>query len=356
MAALSLDEIVVPLRSFDLRLSLEVDGTVALVGPSGAGKSTLLRAIAGLIAPRSGRLTVSGETWFDRTKRIDVPVDERAVGFLFQDYALFPHMTVRQNIEYPRRHRADAYLERFRVSHLADTRPPHLSGGERQRVALARALARDPQVLLLDEPLAALDTHTKAAVRHELHELLNELRIPTLFVTHDFEDAAALAGRVGVMVEGTLRQVGSTADLVARPADPFVASFTGANLLTGRVTGSSNGIARVRLHDGNLISTTDAAVGEVVVAVYPWDVTVGTEQPHDSALNVISGPIRTITQFGNRVRLGIGSIVAEITTESLARLGLEVGQGVFASFKATGTRVLATETEDGVRFRTAASR
>jgi ABC-type sulfate/molybdate transport systems ATPase subunit len=343
MAALSLDEIVVPLRSFDLRLSLEVDGTVALVGPSGAGKSTLLRAIAGLVAPRAGALTVSGQTWFDRAKRIDVPVDQRPVGFLFQDYALFPHMSVRQNIEYPRRHRADAYLERFRIGHLADARPPDLSGGERQRVALARALARDPEVLLLDEPLAALDTHTKATVRHELHELLDELRIPTLFVTHDFEDAAALAGRVGVIVEGTLRQVGSAGDLVARPADPFVASFTGANLLAGRVTGSSNGIARVRLDDGTLISTTDAAAGDVVVAVYPWDVTVGIEPPHDSALNVVTAPIRTIRQFGNRVRIGVGPIAAEITTESLNRLALEVDQVVFASFKATGTRVLSTD-------------
>jgi ABC-type sulfate/molybdate transport systems ATPase subunit len=347
MAALSLDEIVVPLRSFDLRLSLEVDGTVALVGPSGAGKSTLLRTIAGLVAPRSGTLTVFGRTWFDRAKRIDVPVDERPVGFLFQDYALFPHMTVRQNIEYPRRHRADAYLERFRIGHLEGARPPDLSGGERQRVALARALARDPEVLLLDEPLAALDTHTKASVRHELHELLNELRIPTLFVTHDFEDAAALAGRVGVIVEGTLRQVGSTADLVARPADPFVASFTGANLLAGRVTGTSNGIARVRLEDGTLISTTDAAAGDVVVAVYPWDVTVGVEPPHDSALNVVTAPIATIRQFGNRVRIGVGPIAAEITTESLNRLTLEVGQVVFASFKATGTRVLSTDSVSG---------
>jgi molybdate transport system ATP-binding protein len=343
MAALSLDEIVVPLRSFDLRLSLEVDGTVALVGPSGAGKSTLLRTIAGLVAPRSGTLTVAGKTWFDRAQRIDVPADERPVGFLFQDYALFPHMTVRQNIEYARRRRADSYLDRFRIAHLADARPAALSGGERQRVALARALARDPQVLLLDEPLAALDTHTKASVRHELHELLDELRIPTVFVTHDFEDAAALAGRVGVIVDGTLRQVGSTADLVARPADPFVASFTGANLLAGRVAGSSDGIARVRLPDGTLVSTTDIAAGDVVLAVYPWDVTVGIEPPHDSALNVISAPIRTITQLGNRVRLGVGPIAAEITTESRERLSLEAGQIVYASFKATGTRIIATE-------------
>jgi molybdate transport system ATP-binding protein len=338
--ALSLDEILVPLRSFDLRLTLEVDRTVALVGPSGAGKSTILRAIAGLARPQSGRIAVGDETWFDSGRDVDVAVDERAVGFLFQDYALFPHLTVRKNIEFARRHRADAYLERFRIEGLADARPSELSGGERQRVALARALARDPKVLLLDEPLAALDTHTKSTVRRELQELLAELRIPTVLVTHDFEDAAALAGRVGVLVDGQLRQIGSTQDLVARPADPFVASFTGANLLHGTVAGSSNGIARVRLEDGTIISTAEPADGNVVVAVYPWDVVIGTEPPHDSALNVINAPIRTITELGNRARLSVGPISAEITTESLRRLGLSVDQMVYASFKATGTRVL----------------
>jgi molybdate transport system ATP-binding protein len=338
--ALSLDEILVPLRSFDLRLTLEVDRTVALVGPSGAGKSTILRAIAGLARPQSGRIAVGDETWFDSGRDVDVAVDERAVGFLFQDYALFPHLTVRKNIEFARRHRADAYLERFRIEGLADARPSELSGGERQRVALARALARDPKVLLLDEPLAALDTHTKSTVRRELQELLAELRIPTVLVTHDFEDAAALAGRVGVLVDGQLRQIGSTQDLVARPADPFVASFTGADLLHGTVAGSSNGIARVRLEDGTIISTAEPADGNVVVAVYPWDVVIGTEPPHDSALNVINAPIRTITELGNRARLSVGPISAEITTESLRRLGLSVDQMVYASFKATGTRVL----------------
>ncbi len=342
MAALLLDNIVVPLRSFDLRLSLEVEGTVAIVGPSGAGKSTILRAVAGLVRPQSGTVAVGGDTWFDRAGGLDVPVDRREVGFLFQDYALFPHMTVRQNVEYPRRHQADGYLERFRIGHLADAHPAQLSGGERQRVALARALARDPKVLLLDEPFAALDTHTKATVRHELQEFLGALEIPTLFVTHDFEDAAALADRVGVLVEGTLRQVGSTAELVARPSDPFVASFTGANVLGGVVTGSSNGVVRVRLPDGTIVSTSEPAIGEVVLAVYPWDVTVSTEPPHDSALNVIGGPIRAITELGNRVRLSVGPISAEITNASLERLELEVGRRVFASFKATGTRVLAS--------------
>jgi molybdate transport system ATP-binding protein len=345
VAELVLDEIVVPLRSFDLRLSLEVDGTVAIVGPSGAGKSTILRAIAGLMKPSSGAVRVAGETWFDQAGELDVPVDERAVGFLFQDYALFPHMTVRQNVEYPRRHPADVYLERFHIAHLADARPGELSGGERQRVALARALARDPKVLLLDEPFAALDAHTKASVRHELQELLGGLSIPTLFVTHDFEDAAALAHRIGVLVEGSLRQLGNTAELVAHPADPFVASFTGANVLNGVVAGSSNGVVRVRLPDGTVVSTSEPASGEVVLAVYPWDVTVGTEPPHDSALNVIGGPIRAITELGNRVRLSVGPISAEITTASLERLELEVGRRVFASFKATGTRVLSSEAD-----------
>jgi molybdenum ABC transporter ATP-binding protein len=341
VAELLLDEILVPLRSFDLRLTLEVDRTVALVGPSGSGKTTILRAIAGLARPAAGVIAVGGKAWFDSAKGVDLPVDERAVGFLFQDYALFPHLTVRQNIEFARRHRADAYLERFRIEHLAAARPSELSGGERQRVALARALARDPKVLLLDEPLAALDSRTKATVRGELQELLAGLRIPTLFVTHDFEDAAALASRVGVLVDGRLRQIGSTQELVARPADPFVASFTGANLLHGTVTGASNGIARVRLEDGTVISTVEPAEGDVVVAVYPWDVIVGIEPPHDSALNVIHGPIRTITELGNRVRLGVGPISAEITSESLRRLGLGVDQVVYASFKATGTRVLS---------------
>jgi molybdenum ABC transporter ATP-binding protein len=341
VADLVLDQILVPLRSFDLRLTLEVDGTVALVGPSGAGKSTILRVIAGLMRPQSGLVAVADTPWFDSASGVDLPVDERPVGFLFQDYALFPHLTVRQNIEFARRHKADAYLERFGIEGLAAARPSELSGGERQRVALARALAREPKVLLLDEPLAALDSRTKTTVRRELQELLAELRIPTLFVTHDFEDAAALAGRVGVLVDGRLRQIGSTQELVARPADPFVASFTGANLLHGTVTGASNGIARVRLEDGTVISTVEPAEGDVVVAVYPWDVIVGTEPPHDSALNVIRAPIRTITELGNRVRLGVGPISAEITSESLRRLGLRVDQVVYASFKATGTRVLS---------------
>jgi molybdate transport system ATP-binding protein len=340
MAALTLDEIVVPLRSFTLRLSLQIEGTIALVGPSGAGKTTVLRAIAGLVTPASGRIESGAEVWFDGARKVSLAPDRRRVGLVFQDYALFPHLSVRQNIEYGRRHRADEYLERFSIRHLEGARPPELSGGERQRVALARALARDPDVLLLDEPLSALDTHTKAGVRSELHELLRGLGLPVLLVTHDFEDAAALADRVGVIVDGELRQIGTPAGLVADPSDPFVASFTGANLLHG-FGERSGGVTRVRLHDGTVVTTTDDGEGDLVLAVYPWDITLSTAPPNDSAMNLIDAPIRGIAELGNRVRVAIGPVTAEITAASLQRLGLQVGKPAYASFKATGTRVVA---------------
>jgi molybdenum ABC transporter ATP-binding protein len=342
MAELTLEAIVVPLRSFSLRLSLDVDGTIALVGPSGAGKTTVLRAIAGLVRPASGRIASGDETWFDGVRKISLPPDRRRVGLVFQDYALFPHLTVRQNVEYARRHRADEYLDRFSIRHLEGVRPPDLSGGERQRVALARALARDPEVLLLDEPLSALDAHTKAGVRSELHDLLAGLGIPVLLVTHDFEDAAALADRVGVIVEGQLRQFGTPAELVAQPEDPFVASFTGANLLHGYGE-RAGGFTRVRLVDGTVISTADDAAGELVLAVYPWDITLSTHAPDDSAMNLIHAPIRRIAELGNRVRVSIGPVSAEITVDSLRRLRLEVGRPAYAAFKATGTRVVASK-------------
>jgi molybdate transport system ATP-binding protein len=334
MAAVTLEQVTVPLRTFRLDLSLAVEDTFALVGPSGAGKSTVLNTIAGLVKPTAGRILCGDETWFDAERGIFVRPEGRRVGLVFQDYALFPHLTVRQNVEYARRHGAGAYLDRFGIRHLENVRSGALSGGERQRVALARALARDPAILLLDEPLSALDAHTKIAVRAELQELLAGLEIPTLLVTHDFEDAAALAGRVGVLVEGQLRQTGSPSDLVAQPADPFVAAFTGANLL------HTSGF---RLDDGTPITTSDDGDGSAMLAVYPWDITVSTHRPDDSAMNVIDGTITAITEFGNRARVTIGPVSAEITVDSLRRLGLQQGQHAYATFKATGTRIVASK-------------
>jgi molybdate transport system ATP-binding protein len=333
-------EFALPLRSFELELTLDVAETVALVGPSGAGKSSVLRAISGLVRPPRGRIALGDDVWQDSERRIFLAPDERRVGLLFQDYALFPHMSVRRNVEYAGRHRADSYLERFQISHLADERPTELSGGERQRVALARALARDPAVLLLDEPLSALDAHTKSGVRAELQGLLRELRLPVILVTHDFEDAAALADRVGVLVDGKLRQVASPQELVARPRDPFVASFTGANLLHGRARPFGDDLTGVKLDSGETVYSTDLAEGAVGVVVYPWDVSLARLRHEDSAMNSIRGEIGSVVGVGNRVRVSIGPITADVTTASAERLELARGGQAFATFKATATRLV----------------
>ena len=320
----------VPLRGFDLELTLPVERTTALVGPSGAGKTSTLRVVAGLLEAARGGVSLDGATWNG------LPPERRRVGFVFQDYALFPHMSVRGNVAYAGP--VGDLLERFRISHLADAHPRELSGGERQRVALARALARQPEVLLLDEPLAALDAHTKTQVRGELHELLRDLGLPTLLVTHDYEDAAALADEVGVLVDGKLRQIASPADLVANPADAFVASFTGANLLHGRATRGD--LTEIVLDGGGRIFSTDEAEGEVGVVVYPWEVSLSRAHAHDSALNVIRGEVGSMVSVGNRVRVRIGPVTAEVTAASAERLDLAGGGIAYATFKATGTRLV----------------
>jgi molybdate transport system ATP-binding protein len=341
MGSLHLD-VAVPTRSFELRLALDVAAeTVAVVGPSGAGKTTALDAVAGLVRPRVGEISCDGDVWFERTssKRIDVRPERRSVGYVFQEYALFPHLTVEHNVAFAGG-RADGLLERLGIAHLARAKPSELSGGERQRVALARALARGPRVLLLDEPLAALDPHTRTGVRVELHDLLRELELPTLLVTHDFEDAAALADRVGVLVDGRLRQLGRPAELLAAPSDPFVASFAGANLLPGEASAGPNGLTEVRLALGGTIYSVDEARGPVTVSVFPWDVTLENTVAQESAMNHLPGEIISLVPVGNRVRVRLDGLTAEVTAASVERLALRPGRRVVATFKATQTRLL----------------
>jgi molybdate transport system ATP-binding protein len=330
------------LRSYRLSLALDVGAeTLALVGPSGAGKTSVLRAIAGLLRPAQGVVVLGRETWLDTATGVDVPPERRSVGLVFQEYALFPHLSVRGNVAYGGQGRVDELLERFGIAGLAHARPGTLSGGERQRVALARALARDPAVFLLDEPLSALDAHTRAHVRGELRELLQELRLPTVIVTHDFEDAAALAERTGVIVDGRLLQVGTSSELVAAPADQFVASFTGANLLRGIASDGPDGLTAVVLDAGFTAYSVEPGRGKVALAVYPWEVSVAREMPQDSAVNHVRAPITSLVRLGNRARVQIGPLTAEVTTLSAERLGLREGEVVVASFKATGARLLA---------------
>jgi molybdate transport system ATP-binding protein len=333
------------LRSFALDVALSIGReTLVLVGPSGAGKTTVLRAVAGLQRPDRGRIALGGRAWYDGAARIDLPPELRSVGLVFQEYALFPHMTVRANVAFGGGgRRVDELLERFGIAALAGERPASLSGGERQRVALARALARDPSVLLLDEPLSALDAHTRGVVRAGLQDLLCELALPALMVTHDFRDAAALADRVGVVVGGTLRQLGTPAELVERPADAFVVSLTGGNLLPGTARPLRGGGSEVRLEGGALVRSDDRATGPVGVAVYPWEVTVESCAAANGAVNAIVAPVSALTQEGGRVRVRIGALTAESTLEDVERHGLRRGAPARACFPASAARLLAVD-------------
>ena len=253
---------------------------------------------------------MDGRPWFDRAGGVDLPPDARSVGLVFQEYALFPHMSVRANVAFGGPARADELLERFGIAHLAQVRPSAISGGERQRVALARALARTPEVLLLDEPLSALDAHTRAVVRGELEDLLAELEQPALLVTHDMRDATALADRIGVIADGRLRQLGPLPELLDAPADAFVARLTGANVIpSDAVVGGA------------------ASDGRVAIVAHPWELTLTVERPAGAA---VPGVVHGIVPDGDRARVRVGDVVVQAPAEEIERLGLERGSPAWA--------------------------
>jgi ABC-type sulfate/molybdate transport systems ATPase subunit len=332
------------LRTFKLDVELNVGReTVALVGPSGAGKTTVLRAIAGLGRPDRGRIALGDRAWFDSAARVDLAPEQRSVGLVFQEYALFSHMTVRANVAFGGSARVDELLERFSIARLAGEKPQRLSGGERQRVALARALARDPAVLLLDEPLSALDAHTRTVVRGELQDLLAELGLPTLLVTHDFGDASALADRIAVVVDGTVRQIGSATQLVERPADAFVVSLTGGNLLAGNARPLRGGGSEIVLDAGGVACSDERASGRVAVAVYPWEISVRAGEHADGAVNEIVAPIASLTPEGGRVRVRLGPLTAHCSSADVQRLGLRRGDLARACFSPAHARLIALD-------------
>jgi molybdate transport system ATP-binding protein len=336
----------------DLRIAVAPGECLAVAGPSGAGKTSLLRVAAGLLRPEHGLVEAGGETWLDTRRGVDLPPERRRCGYLFQEYALFPHLSAWQNVAYPlrgsdRRERAAALLDRFGMSGLADARPRTLSGGERQRVALARALAREPDVLLLDEPLSALDARTRASAVRELGALLRDADVPAVLVTHDFAEAAALGDRVAIVDAGRLLQEGTPSDLAAAPQSAFVADFTGAVVLTGTARGGPDGLTHVDLDGGGGVTSTDRADGPVAVSVYPWEIAIepAGEAPHGSTQNRLAAEVLSVTVVGNRVRLGLAGpqpLAAEITRTSAEALGLRPGVRVTASWKAAATRVVAT--------------
>jgi molybdate transport system ATP-binding protein len=344
------------LGELELRVALDVHPgeTVALAGPSGAGKSTVLRVIARLVRPAQGSVRCGGEVWHDGSRGISLPPEQRGCGFVFQDYALFPHQRAWQNVAYgmrgvsrqQRRQRALELLARFDVAGLGDARPATLSGGERQRVALARALAFEPKVLLLDEPLSALDARTRAGASRELAGVLRDARVPALLVTHDFEEASLLADRVAVMDHGRIVQAGHAAELAAAPASGFVADFTGASVLLGDARAGSDGLTVVELDGGGVVRSADAAGGRVAASVFPWDVAL--EPPstlaHGSAQNRVDARVASVTRIGNRVRIGLECpqpLACEVTEAAVRDLDLDAGSMVVAAWKATATRLTA---------------
>jgi molybdate transport system ATP-binding protein len=333
MASLDLDfELTLP--AFTVSAALEVGAeTLALVGPSGAGKTTALRAVAGLADPDRGSIRLDGQAWFESERDLSLPPEQRSVGFVFQDYALFPHLSVRRNVAFGARSgeaEVDELLERFRIAPLREAKPTTLSGGERQRVALARALARRPGVLLLDEPLSALDAHTRAAIKVELQELLAELSLPTIFITHDFRDAAALADRAAALVDGRVRQLGSVEDLAQRPADAAVAALTGSNLLSAMARPEGDG-AILALPDGQELRVPTPAAGEVGVAIGPWDVRPLAAQP---TANGLRGTVAGVTRMGGRVEARVGSVAVECAASDPAARYLVEGEQAWVELPA----------------------
>ncbi|MBA2459126.1 MAG: ABC transporter ATP-binding protein [Gemmatimonadales bacterium] len=345
------------LGEFDLAAELTVQRgeTTVLVGESGAGKSTILRLVAGLEQPDDGRIALDGQVYADTSAGVAVPAWQRSVGFVFQDYALFPHLSVAENVKFglrasgsPRaesRRKVAAILDRLGIGDLTERAIAGLSGGQQQRVALARALVLDPDILLLDEPLSALDLRTRRAIRGELRRLLRRLPCITLYVTHNPVEAMFFGERIAVLERGRVTQTGTRDDLLRHPRSTYVAELVGTNLLYG--TAGAGAAAEVRTAEGALLVTDGTAEGEVFATVSPREITIYRERPDASAQNLFTGPILELVPEppgGERVRVALGTtppLVAEVTREAVAALELREGMVVHAGFKATGVRTYA---------------
>jgi len=331
--------------TLDVALTAGDGEVVAVLGPNGAGKSTLLRAVAGLVPVNAGRVELDGQVLEDTPAGVRSAPRDRHIGVLFQDYRLFPHLTARENVAFgprstgaPRtaaRADADVWLARLGLAGLEDRRPSQLSGGQAQRVALARALATRPRLLLLDEPLAALDVATRTQVRTELRAQLDAFDGPVLLVTHDPLEAMTLAHRLVVLEDGRVVQDAPVGEVTRRPATPYVARLVGLNLLRGTV---ADGVLTVA--GGARVSTADTTItGPALAVVRPSSVVVSLEQPHGSSVrNTWPGRLTSLEALGNRIRLEVAStppVLADITAQAVADLRLSAGDPVWVSIKAT---------------------
>ena len=333
----------------DLALGIAAGRTVALLGPNGAGKSTAVAALAGLLPLAAGRIALAGRVLDDPAGGLFLPPDERRIGVMFQDYALFPHLTVLSNVAFglrsrgvPRRQaraRAASWLRRLGLEELASRKPGALSGGEAQRVALARALAPDPDLLLLDEPLAALDVTTRARLRRGLADHLRAFAGPRLLITHDPTEAFLLADEIHVLEGGRVVQVGTADDIRLTPRTAYVADLAGSNLLVGTASEGvlATGAWQLRIADAGI-------AGAVLAAIHPRAISIHRGRPEGSPRNSWRTAVTLIEDLGERVRLNVGDplpLTVEVTPEAVAALELEPGSAVWVAIKATEIRVEA---------------
>ena len=355
-------------------LSAESGKTTVLLGESGSGKSTILRLLAGLLDLEHGRIVVDGITYADSEKRLVVPPQERPFGYVFQDYVLFPHLSIFENVAFGLRAqriarpiiraRVEQALEHVRLTGLERRRPDQVSGGQQQRVALARALVLQPRLLLLDEPLSALDIQTKRETRQELRRILAQAGITTVLVTHDYLDALLFGHHIVVLDHGQVIQHGSQQDLMERPHSSYVAELVGLNFWRGRVVRSeTEALCTIVLGDGQsgrrveLEAALEDSQGtarrpqigeEASVVVDPRSITLHRSPPEGSARNLLRGEIVQVIPVGSgaqghmRVMLFVDALphplTAEVTRASVIYMGLQEGISIYATFKAVEAR------------------
>jgi len=341
----------VTLGALDLCVDLHVEAgiVVAVLGPNGAGKTTLLRVLAGLVRIADGHVVLDGQALEDTGSGIYVPPEARPIGVVFQQYLLFPHLTALDNVAFglrchgrsqrEARQRAHEWLERVGLGDRATARPAALSGGQAQRVALARALAIEPRVLLLDEPLSALDVSTRADVRRTLRRHLEAFRGIRLLVTHDPLEAMALADHLVVLERGRVVQAGSPTQVAEEPRSSYVADLVGVNLLRGRATDD-----HVALSGGAVLAVPGAGTGEVFAVIHPRAVALHRCPPEGTPRNVWRGQVAGLDVEGARVRVrvtGTIPVVAEVTQAEVADLHLDRGGEIWVHVKATEIAVYA---------------
>ncbi|HEY7824304.1 MAG TPA: ATP-binding cassette domain-containing protein [Acidimicrobiia bacterium] len=331
----------------DIDLSIGPGETAALLGPNGAGKSTAVQALAGLLPLEEGRIVLDGRVLDDPGARVFVAPEEREIGVVFQDYLLFPHLSVLENIAFGLRSRkqqrdralarAGSWLESLGLPGMASRRPGDLSGGQAQRVALGRALATEPRLLLLDEPLAALDVTTRVELRRVLADHLDAFSGPRLLITHDPTEAFLLADRIHVVEDGRITQVGTADDIRIHPRTRYAADLAGSNLVQGT---ADDGVVEI---NGHRLHIADHDItGPVVMTVHPTAISVHQSRPEGSQRNVWPTRVDRLETMGDRVRLLTATplpLTVEVTAGAAEALGLSEGADIWLAIKATEIRV-----------------